>query len=199
MKAASLLAMSMALVAVVSGCGGEPSARTDAPASAASVGVYFLADRSRYPVVVTRTVDTDPSIAQSALEALLAGPSRSERASGLTSALPPGTELVSFRVERGTATASFSGLGPPRSGVQTMRVVTQVVRTLTGLSGVERVRFEEGGRPWGLWDTRSRVRGGPYAADTLPYAVGSTKAGSETAPDDCFEPFGPNEPPCERG
>jgi spore germination protein GerM len=86
------------------------------------------------------------------MRALLAGRMPAERKQGLATAIPDGTELVSFRiVGNTTAIVNLSGLPLDGSPVNRVRVITQVTRTLIGLSGIERVRLRNEGTPWGLW------------------------------------------------
>jgi hypothetical protein len=91
------------------------------------------------------------------MRALLAGQTPAERKRGLATAIPRGTRLVSFRiVGNTTAIVNLSGLPLDGSPIDRVRVITQVARSLIGLSGIERVRLRNEGRLWGLW----RMSGG---------------------------------------
>ena len=46
---------------------------------------------------------------------------------------------------------SLTGLPANGSPVDRVRVITQISRSLIGLSGIEQVRLRNDGKPWGLW------------------------------------------------
>ncbi|HXF37359.1 MAG TPA: Gmad2 immunoglobulin-like domain-containing protein [Actinomycetota bacterium] len=98
--------------------------------------------------VVRRTVEATPRIGTAALEALLAGPTREERAAGVSSAVPEGTELRSLTIEDGVATVDLSAAfeAPGGAGEETMRL-GQLVFTLTQFPTVDGVALEIEGRP----------------------------------------------------
>ena len=89
-----------------------------------------------------------------AMQALLAGPTASERAAGIETALPPKTKLVALRVARGTATVELSrarttstafdvSLRPARAAqvVYTLTAIPGVKQVLISVNGVERATF----------------------------------------------------------
>ncbi|MGH3115477.1 MAG: GerMN domain-containing protein [Gaiellaceae bacterium] len=134
---------------------GPASAEDDAvPERGTRTTVYFLADHGVAPIGVRRTIDPESPHARKALLALLAGPTTEERQAGITSAIPPGTEIrsLTFRGYGGTgAVVDVAALPGTYDAADRMRVITQISRTLIGVSGIERVWLRSGGRPWGFW------------------------------------------------
>jgi Immunoglobulin-like domain of bacterial spore germination/Sporulation and spore germination len=106
---------------------------TSTAAGATAVGLYFLRDdRLGYAL---RTVPATPKVATAALEQLFAGPNEPEREAGLSSDVPPNTELESLTIEDGLARVELSNsLDEPAKA--------QVVFTLTRYPTVQRVELE---------------------------------------------------------
>lgn len=152
--------------------------------------MYFLADHGVAPIGVRRTIDPESPHARKALLALLAGPTTEERQAGITSAIPPGTEIrsLTFRGYGGTgAVVDVAALPGTYDAVDRMRVITQISRTLIGVSGIERVWLRSEGRPWGLWSMEGEILDEAWSYDSLVgLDVGSTKPGTETVVDDYF-------------
>jgi len=77
-----------------------------------TVSVYFIRDEGIASTLapVERMVRGRgiPSLVAAALQGLLSGPTASERAPGLTTAIPEEARLRSVRVERGTVIADFT-------------------------------------------------------------------------------------------
>jgi len=113
---------------------------------------------------VRRSLPRRSPLAREALSALLRGPTSTERAGGVTSALPREARIRSIRLapalgpDAGTATIDLGGM---RFGAGTTarqeRTATQIARTLIGLSGIERVVLRADGRPWPFVDHAGRV------------------------------------------
>ncbi|TML17505.1 MAG: GerMN domain-containing protein [Actinobacteria bacterium] len=185
----------MAVAVATPGCGdhGHRPASTSANAT-----VYFLTDRGTAPLGVRRSIRRSSPFARQSLEALLEGPTEAERDAGITSAIPKGATLRSFSIApslsrtSGTATVDLGDMPSvdETGAVNVARVVTQVARTLIGLSGIERVRLRVDGQPWGftsmhppnraldqLWD---------YRALLGLYGICEGTPGAETPPRDCF-------------
>jgi spore germination protein GerM len=188
-----LLILAAFLPALAGGAATASSPGGDAPTVPTTV--YFLTDGGLAPLGVRRSVArrTPPpwgSQAGGALEALLAGPTAEEEAAGLTTAIPRGTTLLSLgtRGYGGTgAVVNLSGLDAVGDGLDRARVITQVVRTLVGVSGIERVWFRSDGRPWGMWLMRGGVREGPYDyGDLAGFWLGAACPGTETVVCDPF-------------
>jgi hypothetical protein len=152
--------------------------------------VYFLAEDRAAPIGVRRSLERRSPYAREALLALLAGPTGEERRAGITSAIPPRTEIrsLSFRGYGGTgAVVDLSGLPATDDIVERARIVTQIARTLIGVSGIERVWLRSGGRPWGFWSMEGEMQDEAWSYDRLTgLDVGSAAPGTEAVTGDYF-------------
>lgn len=202
----AVLAALFGVVGLV-GCGGSsPERPADSPAndvagittqpSRGVVGttVYFLTERGVAPLGVRRTIQTKSPYAREALEALLLGPSDEERAAGVTTAIPTVTRLrsISVRAPRprsgSEAVLDLSGLTTVTDPIDRARVITQVARTLIGMSDIDRVTLRSDGRPWGLVAMTGEVIEGPFDYGTLAgWHLGSSCPGTETVECDRFD------------
>ncbi len=113
---------------------------------ATTVTVYFLRpDRNLLTLApVSRTVVARGSAAlvTAALQALLDGPTDSERANGLTSAIPTGTRLRGVQLREGAVRADFSRKVESGGGSASMLGrFWQIVYTATQFSQAPRVRI----------------------------------------------------------
>jgi spore germination protein GerM len=160
--------------------------------------LYFLVDDGAMPLgvrreVVERTPPPWGSVAGGALEALLAGPTAEEASAGLTTAIPTGTKLISLRSRGygGTgAVIDLSGLDGVHDALGRARIITQIVRTLVGISSssVERVWLLEDGQPWGMYLMNGGIGNGPFDYDTLiAFHLGTACPGTETVVCDHFD------------
>jgi spore germination protein GerM len=152
--------------------------------------IYFLTNDGSAPIGVRRTIKRKSPYAREALTALLAGPTREEERKGITSAIPKGTRLLSMTYkEQGTdETLNLAGLPQNANVMQKARIITQMARTVIGVSGIERIWLRDEGRPWGLWLTDGRVYAGPWGYDQLVgLDVGAGCPGTETVECDHFE------------
>lgn len=160
------LAALLVLVLLASACGGDddetsspggstPTGTAPAPATTSTdpvpeparsrVAAYFL--RGEKLGVGGRQAEGE-AVARAAVEALLEGPTDDERAAGLTTAIPDGTELLDLAVTDGTATVDLSGAFDDGGGSASMQArVAQVVATLTQFPSIERVSFRLDGEP----------------------------------------------------
>ena len=142
------------------------------------------------PIGVRRTLERRSPYAREALLALLAGPTGEERRAGITSAVPPNTEIrsLSFRGDGGTGVVvDLSGLPATENVIERARVITQIARTLIGVSGIERVWLRSGGRPWGFWSMEGKMLDEAWSYDSLvALDVGSAAPGTETVTEDYF-------------
>lgn len=159
------LPLAAALASVSFACGSREASPAQRAAAASTptvrTTVYFLADDGAAPVGVRRTIERRSPSAREALKALLAGPTAAETKLGLTTGLPSGVRLQSLTFKgRGSTRAVVNLAGLPsaqgRQGEEAilgmrLRVITQVARTLIGVSGIERVELRVDGRPWDLW------------------------------------------------
>ncbi|MFF7648133.1 GerMN domain-containing protein [Streptomyces canus] len=121
--------------------------------------VYFLHGEKISPA--PRSVNP-PATTAGALRALLAGPSRYERAQRRTTAIPSGTALRSVVVHRQVATVDLSGRYDDGGGSLSMRArLAQVVFTATRFPAIEKVRFEVDGKPVTSFGGEGIVLNGP--------------------------------------
>ena len=97
-------------------------------ARTATVTLYFADGPFLFPV--SRQVPATDELPRTALEALLAGPGP---ASGLTGALPPGVDLLSFRMTDGVARVDLSHAFLERPA-DTRMAVTAVISTMTAVA-----------------------------------------------------------------
>jgi hypothetical protein len=121
---------------------------------------------------------------------LLAGPTREEERKGITSAIPKGTRLLSMTYKGHGADETLKLAGLPRNAnvMQKARIITQMARTVIGVSGIERIWLRDGGRPWGLGLRDGRVYAGPWGYDQLVgLDVGAGCPGTETVECDHFK------------
>ena len=186
-------AIVLVLALAGSGCGartGQPAAAVTDAAPTLETTLYFLTGDGTAPIGVRRAIPRKSPFAVEALRALLAGPTAEERKQGLTTAIPAETRLLSFRIEEHTrAVVELTGLPTGgASGVERVRIITQVTRSLVGLSGIERVRLRNDGSPWGLWRMEGGISNRFYDYDAMLgwSHVCAAKAGTEAVPGDCF-------------
>jgi spore germination protein GerM len=166
------LSIASALMLASAGCGDSqsiPSAEevSAVPKPAIRTTVYLLAEDGAAPLGVRRALDRNSPYAREALKTLLSGPTAAERKRGMTTAIPSRARLTSLTLkgrDRAVALISLTGL-PPAQGRQgeeaslgmRVRVITQIARTLIGLSGVARVEISVDRKPWDLWTMDGRI------------------------------------------
>ncbi|MDA8297809.1 MAG: GerMN domain-containing protein [Actinomycetota bacterium] len=126
-----------------------PRLEGGAAASAASrttVALYWL--RGGVALGVShRAIPATPRIGAATLQALLGGPNRTERAAGLSSAVPSGSHLRSLSITDGVARADFDARFASGGGsLSVIGRVDQVVYTLTQFPSVRRVLFLVNGK-----------------------------------------------------
>lgn len=87
-------------------------------------------------------------VATAALRALLAGPSRAERAAGIGTEIPQTTRLLDVSIAKGVAKVDLTSDYQTGAGSRSLQLrLAQVVYTLTQFPTVKRVRFEIDGSP----------------------------------------------------
>jgi hypothetical protein len=87
-------------------------------------------------------------VARVALEALLAGPTASERAAGIDTTLPQGTKLTSLNLKGGVATVGLTRVEAPASAFDVSlrpACAAQIVYTVTAVPGVKQVQIRVNG------------------------------------------------------
>lgn len=153
--------------------------------------IYFLTDDGAAPIGVRRTIETRSPYAREALKALLAGPTPDEEGNGITTAIPDGTRLLAMTYKRHGAdeTVNLAGLPLQSADVlQKPRIITQIARTLIGVSGIARIWLEADGKPWGLTLRDGRVYAGPWTYKELTgFDIGAGCPGTETVECDHFD------------
>jgi hypothetical protein len=117
------------------------------PLTQVNVRLYFI--RGEKIGVAGRQVGvTSKATARAAIEALLAGPTATEKEFGLGTTIPAGTKLNGIAIADGTATVDLSKTFESGGGSLSMLLrVTQVVCTLTQFPSVKRVAFKLDGKP----------------------------------------------------
>jgi spore germination protein GerM len=129
-----------------SGSGVTGTTGTASTPSTQSFEVWFARGGRLVPEL--RTHAATPRIATAALAALLAGPTRAERASGVATAIPGGTRPLGISIRDGIAKVDLTSEYQSGGGSLSMQVrLAQVVYTLTQFPTVKAVRFQLDGRP----------------------------------------------------
>lgn len=158
---AVVVAMALGLGFALAGCGGEsppsptPTATvtvtetatptpttidTGEPSAITTVSLYFL--RGETLGVSHRAVPATGAPATAAMDALLRGPDKRERAAGLSTTIPKSTTLNGVAIKDGTARVDLSEEFAAGGGSLSMQArVAQVVFTLTQFRTVKRVDF----------------------------------------------------------
>ena len=121
-----------------------------------SLEVWFT--RGDGLVAVRRTHQPTPRVATAAIDALLAGPTAAERASGVASAVPGGTRLLGITIRGGVATVDLTSEYQSGGGSLSMQTrLGQVVYTLTQFPTVQKVRFRLDGTPVNVFSSEGIV------------------------------------------
>ncbi len=184
-------------IVIASGCGmAESSEPASSTASSTDLRtIYFLTDNGRASVGVERALKvehSDGDLIRSAVDALLAGPTEEERANGVTTAIPRESNLrsVTFRGRGGQGVVvDLTGLALDDDALTRARVITQVARSVLGLSVVDRLWLRADGAPWDFWWMHGGVIDRHIDDDSLPGYAGicEAKPGTEAMRGDCFK------------
>jgi spore germination protein GerM len=159
-----------ALAAAVAGCGsekavslGQPQPQTTTAKEQTGTVPTFLSlqvwfARNNGLVGVHRTHQPTQLVATAAVNALLDGPTSDERLTGLASAVPPGTKLISIAIHNGVATVDLTSEFQSGAGSRSMQMrLAQVVYTLTQFPTVQKVRFSLDGSPVNVFSNEGIV------------------------------------------
>jgi hypothetical protein len=157
---ASLVVLGASVGVILAGCESEgavslgpPPGQTTAgpdvtgtlPASR-SLQVWFVRHGRLAPEL--RAHAETQRVATAAVNALLAGPTRPERASGIATAIPPGTRLIGISIDGDVATVDLTSEFQAGGGSRALKLrLGQIVYTLTEFATVKAVRFELDGAP----------------------------------------------------
>lgn len=137
----------------------------------------FLVDASSAQLPVVRAVARDVrSEPQALITSLLQGPTVSERAQRLRTAIPAGTTLLGVRYEgRGLVIVDLSANILDASGDSLVAAVSQIVYTLGELESVAGVRLDVEGEPrqWPTGD--GTLTGAPLTVYLYPGRAASTQ------------------------
>ena len=145
--------------------------------------VYLLtADERLVPVEApVRRNGLEPVI-RDVLTRLTSGPSETERASGLASALGPDVRLTLTGVDSGTATIELD-LGAPEPGAARLPLaVGQVVLSTTSVEGVDRVQLVRDGAPVEVPRPDGSLTREPLTAADYDTLLTSDPVGSKAKP-----------------
>lgn len=117
--------------------------RARTPCALAQRGkAYFVRDGVLVPVVRRRFPDLGTDLAQ-----LFRGPSRAERAAGMSTAIPRTARILGWRRVGRIAEIDVSRRFPLAAGAQAHLAAAQLVYTATQVPGIDRVRLLVAGRP----------------------------------------------------
>ncbi len=153
-----------------------PSVATTTTVPSAFVPVHiFLLGSANASVSVVRNV-TVPASMFAVMNALVAGPTTSERASGITSAMGADVRVLSANVQGGVATVDFNLAFGLISGIAQIEAVSQVVFTATDQTGVTSVAFEIVGSPADVPTANGVEVPGPVSASDYASLASSTTA-----------------------
>lgn len=80
------------------------------------------------------------------------------------------------------------GLPHDADAVTRVRIITQVARTVIGLSSTRRTWLRSAGKPWDLWRLDGEIVDRPIDYETLLgfYGICEAKPGMEAVSGDCF-------------
>ncbi|HEU5422880.1 MAG TPA: Gmad2 immunoglobulin-like domain-containing protein [Nitrolancea sp.] len=110
-----------------------------------AVTAYLLQGGKVWPV--SRPIAHTLEVARAAMTELLAGPSQSEQAAGLSTSIPAGTTLRGVTIANGVATVDLSAEFTGAGGGPLAARLAQVIYTLTQFNNVQAVTVRVGGQP----------------------------------------------------
>jgi hypothetical protein len=185
---AGLVVLGCSVAAVAGGCGSEHAVSLGKPAAGTtttreetgsvptqlSLEVWFARHDSL--AMVKRMHEPTQRVATAAVDALLDGPTREERAAGYASAIPAGTRLLGITIRNGVATVDLTSDYQSGGGATSMQTrLGQVVYTLTQFPTVQKVRFRLDGTPVNVFSSEGIVLDHPVGrgdyANLLPAIV----------------------------
>ena len=126
----------------------------------------YLLHGGRLKAAVRRIVGAN--VPAEAMRSLLAGPTESESAAGLDTAIPPETHLLSLDVSTGIATVDLSTEFGALGGDNQTDAVAQIVYTITASPYIDAVRFDINGRPIEVPDGTGSLSATPKRRDDYP-------------------------------
>lgn len=124
---------------------GPTSSTTATTPATMDVRVYFM--QGDKIGVAHRTITATQQVATAAMTELLAGPTASDSAAGLTTAIPSGTLLLGINIAGGTATVDLTGAFAGGGGSLSMTArLAEVTYTLTQFPTITGVDFRLDGK-----------------------------------------------------
>jgi germination protein M len=116
------------------------------PSGTVTLQVWFARDDHLF--VVTRSLPATVAVGRAALTALMQGPTPQERAAGVSSTVPAGTQLRDLNIENGVATVDLmSAFASGGGSASVLMRVASVVYTITQFPAVQGVDFWVEGKP----------------------------------------------------
>ncbi len=116
------------------------------------IKIYFADSKNQNTncdktIASERQIIKTPKIAQAAIETLLDGPNTQEKESGLTTAIPAGSELNSVSITNGTAFADFNQTTESGGGSCSMtQRIAQIKQTLLQFPTIQKVTLSIDGK-----------------------------------------------------
>jgi hypothetical protein len=131
---------------IVSSGGGSASAPiTGHTPATMRVEVWFARRGKLWPV--ERSVPTTLAVVRAGIAALLRGPTRAEAAAGVTSGVPPGTQILGISLHGGVATVDLTSDFQGHGVAAERLALAQLVYTVTGYPTVHGVMLHLDGAP----------------------------------------------------
>lgn len=165
--------------------GADPGAPSEEPRPTGQITSFstYLAMKSKIQPV-SRTLPRTPAPLRLALTELLQGPEPHERRAGLSTAIPPGTQLRGLRVTDGIAVIDLSDEFSVGGGGPVRLRYAQLTFTATQYPTVRGVRVLVDGRPaaqLGAGLTGRPLRRADFESETPAILIDSPSWGSELA------------------
>jgi hypothetical protein len=149
-----------------------PTPITPTPATRATV--FFVQAENLVPVDRSTT---RPDV-QAALEVLFSGPTETELAAGLRTAISSQTNVRSIRTEGGTAVIDLTSTFVEVGGEEQILALAQIVLTATATPGITDVRFELEGQAVEVPRADGTLSSGPLRATDYESFRASSVAGN---------------------
>lgn len=145
---------------------------TTSPPETSAIAYFLLSELpdgdGPFLVPVHRTVTRSEAVVRDAVEQLLAGPTADEQAGtpSISTAVPPGTELLGVDLDQGVATVDLSGEFEEGGGTASMQArLAQLVYSVTRVPDVESVVLHLDGQPVEVFSGEGLILDGPQTRD----------------------------------
>lgn len=152
---------------------------SEAPTPTGTLTVQVWLTQGEHLFLATRTQAATVAVGRAALTRLLEGPTPEERAAGVGTTIPAGTELIDLNIQDGVATVNMNGTYDDGGGSLSMRMrLAEVVYTITQFPSVQGVQFQLDGRTVDAFSGQGIILDRPQARadfeDLLPAIVVET-------------------------